>query len=167
MEKLQKFRENIWWQLGLLLVIAVICGSLIGLVLWLSGLNRPQNNSYAQIYSANCTYEVDDTFAGETETATVAGETLVVKSTEKVVASDGAMLVRVQATAGSKVKLDMYVIVKDSAAKYIYFVSTNNTWFGDNNIKDNKLSADAITSGGGVTITYNAFVYAIKLALNA
>ncbi len=166
---LEKFRENIWWQLGLLLAIAVVCGALIGLVWWISGLNRPQNDSYTQIYSANCTYEVDETFEGKTESIEVAGETLNVKSTEKIVASDGAKLVRVLAAAGSKVKLDMYVVVKDSAALYLYFVSTNNTWLNgySDNIENNKLDATFVTAQGGVTITYNALDYAIKLALKS
>lgn len=166
---LEKFRNNIWWQLGLLLVIAVVCGALIGLVWWVSGLNKPQNDSYAQIYSENCTYEVDETFAGATESVVVANETLVVEATEKIVASDGAKLIRVKATSGNKVKLDMYVIVKDGAAEYIYFVSTENTWLNGYGfeVKNNKLLVSDIPTKSTASITHSALTYAIKLAQNA
>lgn len=169
---LKNFRENIWWQLGFLLLLAVVCGLILGVVFYVSSLNKPSDtfdaSIYKTVYGENYTYVLDTNFKGKTETLSNKGG--LVTSEEKVNVNDGAKIVKFSANSGYG-KFEMCIVVKNNSAEYIYFTNKGGSSVyleGFYPINNNKLMvADLVSASAGATYTYNALTKAIQMAQNA
>lgn len=168
---LKQFKNNIWCQLAFLLCLAVVCGAILGVVWYVSSINKPPQQGYdagiyKTVYGENYTYSQDENFQGSTVTTTSHNGS--VKSEEKVNVNDGASIVKITADV-SYVKLEMYVVVKNESAEYIYFDKVGGTTFlsGFYNVENNVLQVADLVVNAQATITYDVLITAIKLAQNS
>ena len=170
---LKQFRENIWWQLGFLLMLAVLCGVILGTVWYVASTHKPPKTYdagiYKTVYGENYTYTLDENF--KEKTVTTASHSGTVTAEEKVNVNDGAKIVKISADVGGLVKLEMYIVVnKDDSAEYIYFTKTGATWISETHnyvIENNIMQVKDIPKTSSATYTLDTLTTAVKLAQDA
>ncbi len=167
---LKQFRENIWWQLGFLLMLAILCGAILGTVWYVASINKPpeQYNAgiYKTVYGENYTYSKDENF--QETTVTTKSHNGTVTANEKVNVNDGAKIVKITADV-NYVKLEMYVVVKGESAEFIYFNKVGGSTYltGFYKVENNVLQVSELVENAQATITYDVLTTAIKLAQNS
>ncbi len=169
----KKFKDNIWYQLGFLLALALICGLILGGV-WFAthfkakGREPVDLDVYRTVYGESYSYAVDESFNGKTEALNTHNGS--VTTLEKVIVNDGAKIVKLTAVASGLVNLEMYIVVKNNAADYIYFTKTNNTWLSDKYgyiIENNKMNVSDIPKTSSASYTLDALTKSVSMAENA
>lgn len=166
---LKQFRENIWLQLTLLLIISAICGLVLGLTWFFTRKNQNDQSIYSKIYGSQFTYTLDDNFAGLSDTLHKNDHAGTVEALEKVTVSDGAKIVKVVANS-VYFDLEMYVVTKAESAEFIYFTKiAGRVYLKDEyNVKDNVLNLkEGFVENSRATWTYEALTTAIRLSLEA
>jgi len=173
---LKHFRENIWWQLAVLLVLALVCGVILGTVWYLSNLKNRDTFDYSlykSTYGQTYTYKADKNFKGSLETVNTSKNGIIdVTTLEKVEASDGAVLVKVDAhsTDSTKVNLVMIIAVKEDTATEVYFLEKGKTWLENRGYpvdENGKMNVADFVLISGATQTFDGVSKAIEMAVNA